>query len=134
MKNAGKALEFAKTKHEGQSYGDEPYINHVIRVFNRITDAEISDDNSVNCGVVALLHDTLEDTRTSEVELAELFGLDVQLSVSILTRKKNQDYFSYIRSIRDSKDDVAIVVKTADLQENLSELKEKNAITRRCLF
>jgi (p)ppGpp synthase/HD superfamily hydrolase len=122
MKNAGLAFEFAKRKHAGQLYGDEQYINHVLRVFHRV--------DGLNQGVVAMLHDTLEDTDTTFEELSDLFGSDIAYSVSILTRQSGQRYIDYIKSIKRSGDLVAIAVKIADLQENLSQ-PEKQTLKNR---
>ena len=63
-----KALVFASRKHADQrrKNGDIPYINHPIEVANFLTQAGISDLNTL-CG--AILHDTIEDTDTTAEEL-----------------------------------------------------------------
>ena len=66
------ALQFAAVKHAGQvCKGTEiPYITHPVGVAF-ILQRENQRDEVV---AAALLHDTLEDTDTSEEELLELFG------------------------------------------------------------
>lgn len=70
-----KAIEFASTKHRDQRRKDAlqaPYINHCIRVasiaetIGSITDVELL--------MAAILHDTIEDTDTTEDEITSLFG------------------------------------------------------------
>ncbi|MCZ2257752.1 HD domain-containing protein [Sporosarcina sp. G11-34] len=67
-----KALRFAAVKHEGQyrKGTNIPYITHPVAVAMILKKAKYSDE------VVAagLLHDTLEDTETTEAELIKEFG------------------------------------------------------------
>lgn len=73
-----KALAFAAHKHRHQRRKDakaSPYINHPISLANvlyhegGVTDAVVI--------AAALLHDTIEDTDTSAVELEHEFGQEV---------------------------------------------------------
>ena len=70
-----KAFQFAFSKHDGQfrKGTDIPYITHPFAVSMILKHHQYSDD------VVAagLLHDTLEDTETTEEELQDLFGENV---------------------------------------------------------
>lgn len=70
-----KAIEFATIKHEGQIRKGTsiPYIMHPISVGFILKDARQSDE------VVAagILHDTLEDTDTTEDELLNVFGNNI---------------------------------------------------------
>ena len=84
-----KALQFAARKHETQRRKDvaaSPYINHPIEVANLL--AEVGDVTDVDILVAAILHDTLEDTKTTPEELEQHFGLDVRLIVEELTDDK----------------------------------------------
>jgi guanosine-3',5'-bis(diphosphate) 3'-pyrophosphohydrolase len=72
------ALAFAAHKHRDQRRKDivaSPYINHPIQLADvlcnegGITDSEVL--------AAAILHDTIEDTRTTEEELAETFGKSI---------------------------------------------------------
>ena len=111
-----KALEFAKAKHEGQvDKSDVPYIEHPIYVASLCEKEEEK--------IVALLHDTVEDTDTTIEEIKENFGETIANNVNILTHEKGVPYFDYIKNITQSK--TATIVKLADLTHNmdLSRLK-----------
>jgi len=81
-----KALAFAAHKHRDQRRKDaeaSPYINHPIAVADLLCNVGGVDDTEVLCA--AILHDTIEDTRTTPEELAEHFGgrvRDVVLEVT----------------------------------------------------
>ena len=85
-----KALEFAARKHRDQRRKDEPatpYINHPIEVAELlINEADISDSNVL---VAAILHDTVEDTETTEQELASIFGAHIAAIVAEVTDDKS---------------------------------------------
>jgi len=80
------ALAFAADKHRNQRRKDpeaSPYINHPIALA-RILAAEGDITNTVTL-VAAVLHDTIEDTKTTADELRGLFGdrvTDVVLEVT----------------------------------------------------
>lgn len=80
------ALGFAAHKHAGQlrkSADMSPYINHPIAVAGILArDGGISDAATL---AAALLHDTLEDTDTTELELTRHFGVLVAAIVVELT-------------------------------------------------
>jgi guanosine-3',5'-bis(diphosphate) 3'-pyrophosphohydrolase len=70
-----KALEMAAHKHNGQKRKDKdesPYIIHPIDLANVICNEAGITDEDVLCA--ALLHDTIEDTETTYLELVDLFG------------------------------------------------------------
>jgi guanosine-3',5'-bis(diphosphate) 3'-pyrophosphohydrolase len=72
------ALAFAAHKHRDQRRkGKEasPYINHPIGLVHVLVHEGGVDDPDVLCA--ALLHDTIEDTKTTEEELAEHFGTEI---------------------------------------------------------
>jgi len=84
-----KALHFAATKHRDQRRKDikeSPYINHPIEVAEllarkgRVTDLVI-----LQC---AILHDTVEDTKTTPEELEKAFGSEVRRVVEEVTDDK----------------------------------------------
>jgi (p)ppGpp synthase/HD superfamily hydrolase len=85
------ALQFATLAHNGQfrKYGmPEPYVNHCIRVANMValfTDNQVNRPNDEDTYIAALLHDTLEDTLTTETMLLKLFGDRVTNLVMDLT-------------------------------------------------
>lgn len=72
------ALAFAATKHRDQRRKDaaaSPYINHPIALANVLANEAGIDDERVL--IAAILHDTVEDTETTEQELAREFGQEV---------------------------------------------------------
>jgi guanosine-3',5'-bis(diphosphate) 3'-pyrophosphohydrolase len=70
-----KAVAFAAEKHKDQRRKDanaSPYINHLIAVASVLAEeGNVTDEDLL---VAAILHDTVEDTKTSFAELEEHFG------------------------------------------------------------
>ena len=72
------ALAFAADKHKNQRRKDadaSPYINHPIALANLLLNEAGVEDQRVL--IAAVLHDTIEDTDTTEQELVRYFGKDV---------------------------------------------------------
>jgi len=72
------ALAFAAHKHRDQRRKDavaSPYINHPIALANVLANEGDVDDERVL--IAAILHDTVEDTETSEQELIREFGQEI---------------------------------------------------------
>jgi len=94
------AAVFAAEKHQGQVRKNKhhsPYITHPLLVARAIYDIGNIDDTCILSA--AILHDTLEDTRTTEQEIADRFGdkvLSIVLEVTDdkleekMDRKRNQ--------------------------------------------
>lgn len=90
MKLLVKALAFAAGKHRNQRRKDpdaSPYINHPIALANVLANEAGVDDERVL--IAAILHDTLEDTETTEQELAREFGQEIALIVLEVTDDKS---------------------------------------------
>ncbi|MBP5356889.1 MAG: HD domain-containing protein [Clostridia bacterium] len=86
-----KALDFACEKHSGQKrMSGEPYVIHPIAVANIIIDLGL--DNQTVCA--ALLHDTIEDTDTTENEIGEIFGNTIKEMVLGVTKLKKISFKS----------------------------------------
>ena len=71
------AVAFAADKHRNQRRKDadaSPYINHPIALANVLAKEGGITDIAVLCAVVLPLHDTIEDTETTEAELRRQFG------------------------------------------------------------
>jgi guanosine-3',5'-bis(diphosphate) 3'-pyrophosphohydrolase len=84
------ALQFAAHKHRDQRRKDpeaSPYINHPIALANILWVVGGIEDPAVICA--ALLHDTVEDTETTEAELVEHFGARVASIVMEVTDDKS---------------------------------------------
>lgn len=78
MKQFIAAVAFAAQKHRDQRRKDasaSPYINHPIALANVLAnEAGLDDPRTL---VAAILHDTIEDTETTSVELVKLFGQEI---------------------------------------------------------
>lgn len=119
-----KAHEIAKMAHFGQvDRAGIEYIKHPETVASFVkTDEEKA---------VAYLHDVIEDTSLTLLDL-EMFGFSKNIieAVDILTKKKGQDYQSYLDLVKTN--ELARVVKLADLRHN-SDLTRLPKITKKDL-
>ncbi|EAY31578.1 HD domain-containing protein [Microscilla marina] len=85
-----KALEFSAFKHKDQRRkGPQniPYINHPIQVAHVLI--ETGQAYNTNLLIAAILHDTIEDTDTTEEEIKQVFGENVAALVMEVTDDKN---------------------------------------------
>ena len=115
--NYNDALKLATKMHEGQKrkYSDYDYIIHPIAVANRFKDESHK--------IVAILHDTIEDTTLTIDDLIK-YGLSSNIveAIDILTKKDGQDYLDYLILVKTNK--LARRIKIEDLKHNLSDLKD----------
>jgi len=84
-----KAVAFASEKHRNQRRKDadaSPYINHPIALANVLANEGGVVDAIILCA--AVLHDTIEDTKTTADELKQLFGDKVTSIVEEVTDDK----------------------------------------------
>ena len=84
------AINFAAKKHRNQKRkgaDGDPYINHPLEVLGLLTSVGKIED--FNVLIAAVLHDTIEDTETTEEEIKELFGAKVCKMVLELTDDKS---------------------------------------------
>ena len=85
-----RAAAFAAHKHREQRRKDvdaTPYINHPLSLARVLV--EEGDVHDPVVLAAAILHDTIEDTRTTEEELIEQFGKEVAAIVAEVTDNKN---------------------------------------------
>ena len=116
------ALSIARKAHEGQlDKAGVDYIEHPIYVASQVDTEEEK--------AVALLHDVIEDSPVSAKGLLQA-GLPetVVTAVQVLTKKKEQDYQTYLETVK--KNPLARVVKLADLEHN-SDLSRLSSITEK---
>ncbi len=115
-----RAMKIAYNAHHGAvDNGGMPYILHPAHVAQQMTTEKET--------AAALLHDVIEDTAvTADMLIAEGIPSDVVNIVEILTKKPDEDYFSYINRV--ATDKTATKVKLADLLHNcdVSRLPEIN--------
>ena len=110
-----KAAMICVTKHAGQR--DKmgcAYFQHPMRVaMHCTTDAE---------KIVALLHDTIEDTDvTPDYLLAEGFPREIVDAVLSVTKREGESYEDFVR--RAKQKPIGRVVKLHDLEDNLNALR-----------
>ncbi len=83
------AIIFARTKHAGQSYVPAPeYAIHPIRAALTLAELKKVDSDVV---IATVLHDTLEDTDTTEDELRNAYGERVATLVKLVSHRFPQD-------------------------------------------
>lgn len=112
------AITIAKRAHLGQTRRDgEPYFNHCERVASYVIECS----GSTHQIEAAYLHDTLEDTPVTAHDLVS-FGIDQRVIgiVEALTHRPDEEYEDYIKRVFCH--EPAILVKLADLQDNVSGL------------
>lgn len=115
------AYQIAKAAHKGQvDKAGIAYMHHLETVADFVTsDAEKA---------TAYLHDVIEDTSVTEGQLREAGIPDEVISaVTILTKQAGQDYFDYLKQVKQNK--IARVVKIADLTHN-SDLARLSSISQ----
>ena len=116
-----KAFEFMYAKHQGQvDKTGAPYYLHPLKVASFVSSEEAA--------IVALLHDTLEDTDATREEIAGLFGSEVADRVELATHKKGDSYMDYVKKA--GSDPVTREVKLADLRHNM-DLTRFSVITEK---
>lgn len=105
------AYDIASQAHEGQvDKAGKPYILHPLHVSARCVTYEAK--------VVALLHDTIEDTDiTADYLSKQGFPPDIVEAVLAVTRKEGETYEEFVR--RAAKNPVGREVKMADLEDNM---------------
>ncbi|MGY9047634.1 guanosine-3',5'-bis(diphosphate) 3'-pyrophosphohydrolase [Puniceibacterium antarcticum] len=123
------AYDYGARMHEGQlRHSGEPYFSHPVAVAAILTEQQL-DDATI---VTALLHDTIEDTKSTYSEVARRFGPDVAMLVDGVTKLTNLQLSSsetkQAENFRKlfmamSKDLRVILVKLADRLHNMRTIK-----------
>lgn len=123
------AYNYGREMHESQfRHSGEPYFTHPVAVAALLTEQRL-DDASI---ITALLHDTLEDTRSTYAELVDRFGLEVAELVNGVTNLTNLQLSSHETKQAEnfrklfmamSKDMRVILVKLADRLHNMRTIR-----------
>ncbi len=93
-----------------------PYINHALRVMERMDTEEEK--------MAAVLHDVVEDTEITLQDLCDAgFSREVVETVEILTKRLDMTYFDYIDDIHWS--ETASKIKIAEIEDNLDIMRVK---------
>jgi guanosine-3',5'-bis(diphosphate) 3'-pyrophosphohydrolase len=89
-----KTIHFSAQKHRDQrrkGATQAPYINHPLEVAHLLSEVGKIDD--VEILMAAILHDTIEDTKTTAEEIESLFGKNVLGYVLEVTDDKSLEKF-----------------------------------------
>ena len=123
------AFKYGNEMHEGQKrHSGEPYFSHPVAVAAILSEQQL-DDATI---ITALLHDTIEDTRSTYSEIESLFGKEVAELVDGVTKLTNLQLSSSETKqaenfrklfIAMSKDLRVILVKLADRLHNMRTIR-----------
>ena len=132
-----RAYVYAMKAHGSQTRASgDPFFSHPLEVAAILTDLKL-DDSTI---VAALLHDTIEDTPATRVEIDELFGHDIGTLVEGLTKLKKLDLVTkeakQAENLRKlllaiAEDVRVLLVKLADRLHNMRTLEHVRPETRR---
>ncbi len=134
-----KAAEKSRDLHEGQFRDSgEPYFVHPLQVAEILIDIRL-DASTI---IAALLHDVLEDTDMTRVELRDEFGKEVEQLVngvtkiaSVKAKNRSTQQSETIRKMLLAmvKDLRVILIKLADKLHNMRTLEYKTAERRKAI-
>ena len=124
-----RAWDYGARMHEGQTrHSGEPYFTHPVAVASLLTEMRL-DDATI---VTALLHDTIEDTRSTHGEVTKLFGGQIadlvdgvtkltNLELSSSEAKQAENFRKLLLAM--SRDLRVILVKLADRLHNMRTIR-----------
>jgi guanosine-3',5'-bis(diphosphate) 3'-pyrophosphohydrolase len=120
----GKVLVLATNAHAGQfDRGGNPYILHPLKVMHYLK----TTDEELQC--MALLHDVVEDTKTTWKDLEEIGCTErVINAVKALTKQPGQTYDEYKECVFANED--AMRVKLCDLRHN-TDIRRLKGVTQK---
>jgi GTP diphosphokinase / guanosine-3',5'-bis(diphosphate) 3'-diphosphatase len=127
------AYAYGMKMHQGQfRKSGEPYFTHPVAVAAILTEQQL-DDATI---ITALLHDTIEDTKSTYAEVARMFGAEVAELVDGVTKLTNLQLSSSESQqaenfrklfIAMSKDLRVILVKLGDRLHNMRTIRSMSA-------
>jgi guanosine-3',5'-bis(diphosphate) 3'-pyrophosphohydrolase len=128
MTQLAAAIKLATELHDGQlDKAGLPYILHPLRVMDRVRQKLTAAGREVELDllIAAVLHDTIEDTDIFPERIRDEFGDRVFRIVLTLTRIEHPEKETYSEMIqRIALDPDAVIVKDADLDDNLSRIDQ----------
>lgn len=110
-----RAIRLAARVHAGDKWGEHPYMVHLALVANEVR--TIAPEHPI-LEAAAWLHDVIEDHPEYTEEVRRDFP-DIFLTVLQVSRTAGESYDEFIQRILDSYDDLAIMLKLADMRVNL---------------
>ena len=117
--NLGQAIAIAAQAHEGQvDKAGKAHILHPIEVMLRVGD-------DVDMQIVAILHDTIEDTHvTSDTLYRAGFSHDIIMAVEAISKREGETNMDYWKRVREN--ELAKAVKLHDIAHNTSPSRMAN--------
>lgn len=114
-----KAAAFAEYAHTGQldDNGQDYYKAHIVQVVNILRQVTTNQDILA----AAYLHDIIEDTSVTAIDLAQQFGTKVAMLVWEVTHEGQKDSTGY--SFPNLSSQEAIMIKFADRLSNISRME-----------
>ncbi|CCY47140.1 putative uncharacterized protein [Firmicutes bacterium CAG:822] len=118
----GKAYLICEKVFDGKSHSSGvPYMDHLVAVADRFSDDKAK--------VVALLHDIMKETELTAMDLNYIgFPSDIVKTVSLMTRENGESYDEFINRMINSKNNMAVQIKKADLEQNM-DLSNYESVT-----
>ena len=109
------AVRLATIAHKDQlDKNGLPYIWHPIDVMRRVVDAGYIYPSVM---ITAVLHDVVEDTEYTLMDIGDAFGTTVELAVDAVSRRKGEKYRDFV--LRAMLNPIGQIVKFHDIQDNL---------------
>ena len=116
-----KAVVFATQKHAGinRKGTNLPYITHPLEVMQIL----IAEGCSEEVIVAGILHDTLEDTKTTKKEILDLFGENILNIVAVESEDKSKTWKERKQTTIDKLPEEALEVKLVCCADKLANLR-----------
>lgn len=108
-----KARDFAVKSHGSQTYGTQPYLYHL----NKVVDVARRFGASEEVLAACYLHDTVEDTKITSLDLTTNFGTKIAALVLGVTNMPDKE--STLNRTRSNK--TAVFIKLCDRIANCEE-------------
>jgi len=115
-----RAIVFAVEAHKGQlDKIGTAYVTHPLRV--------MMDCHTIVEQVVAVLHDTVEDTSATLEDIRNLCGGEtiadtIVDAVEAITKREGEDYDLYLSRVKANP--ISLSVKLADIRDNMSPIRQ----------
>lgn len=142
MKGPAKILEaasFAAKKHIDQKRKGalgEPYINHPLEVANLL--ARVGGVKEHEILIAAVLHDTIEDTDTTEAEISDLFGkkvvgyvLEVTDDKTLSKAERKQQQIDQAPTLSEGAKQIKLADKISNIEDIIENPPENWSIERK---
>lgn len=112
-----KAFALITQIHAGQTdKAGAPYILHLIDVWQSVR----SDGHDETHQIVALLHDSVENTDLTVEAVEREFGALIAAAVDVLTKRKHEPNADYLARVKANP--IARIVKLADSRNNYGRI------------